>query len=383
MFGLKRLFLIIFTLIGIFGFLSFTVEAQSSDLHQARQDLVRAKVVEIVEQSQELIPGTTMIRVSQSLIVEIREGDRKGEEVVVNNDVVEMGVGDVFFLAIFESIDGSEYFVVTDPDRTWVLIFFTFLFVAAVLSFGFWKGIRALISLIVSFGVIIFFLIPALLQGAPPVPTTVFFASVILFFAMYITHGINRITHAAFLGTSVTIAAISLLAHLAVSWAKLSGFHSDEAVYLYLDTGGSLDMAGLLLGAIIIGVLGVLDDISITQAATVREMTSAAPHLSKLEIFRRTLSVGKEHVVSLVNTLALAYAGVALPLLLLFADPVQPWSIIVNMEIFAVEILRTLIGSIGLIMAVPVTTAFAVYLAVKPADGSEDDLELPHHHHHH
>ncbi len=129
-----------------------------------------------------------------------------------------------------------------------------------------------------------------------------------------------------------------------------------------------LDLSGLLLGAIIIGILGILDDISITQSATVRELYNANPNLSVKDVYNRAFSVGKEHMVSLVNTLTLAYAGAALPLLLLFSQSEEDIFLLINKEIFATEITRTLIGSIGLILAVPITTILASIMLSKESN---------------
>ncbi len=381
---MKRLLFLFLFILGTLPFLTIG-DLNAQELHQEFQDSWRAKVVEVLETSLRPVGGTNITAVYQRLVIEIIEGARKGEELVIENDVMEMKTGDVFFVEYRKTVGGGEYYSVGEPDRRWVLFFFAALFVIAVLSFGFWKGIRSIISLLLSFVIIIFFLLPQLLQGAPPVPTIIFYSAIILALAMYITHGFNRVTHAAFLGTVLTITFISFLAYSGVVLGNLSGFTSHGSVYLHFSSGGMLDIAGLLLGAIIIGVLGVLDDISITQSATVREMSKAAPHLSKSEIFTRTLSIGKEHVVSLVNTLALAYAGAALPLLLLFSQSESGFMQIINMEIFSTEIIRTLVGSIGLILAVPITTLFAVFLVMKkPGEviDPEEEAKLPHSHSH-
>jgi uncharacterized membrane protein len=152
-----------------------------------------------------------------------------------------------------------------------------------------------------------------------------------------------------------------ILAYLGVTLARLNGLASEEAFYLNLNTSGTLDFAGLLLGGIMIGVLGVLDDIAVTQAAVVSELYNSASHLSRKEIYKKALRVGKEHVGALVNTLALAYTGASLPLLLFFSMSDSSISSIINQEIFATEIIRTIVGSIGLILTVPITTFLAVY----------------------
>lgn len=160
------------------------------------------------------------------------------------------------------------------------------------------------------------------------------------------------------------VVATGILAYIGVEAANLTGFASDEAVYLNFNTPG-LNFSGLLLGGIIIGALGVLDDIAVTQAAVVSELYGSSPNISRKEAYKRALRVGKEHVGALVNTLALAYTGAALPLLLLFSTSDSTVSSIINQEVFATEIIRTITGSIGLILTVPFTTLLAVFFLEK------------------
>jgi uncharacterized membrane protein len=159
----------------------------------------------------------------------------------------------------------------------------------------------------------------------------------------------------------LSVLLTGILAIVAVTMSSLSGFVGDESVYLNFNTQGSLDFTGLLLGAIIIGVLGVLDDIAVTQVAIVAELYDSNATMGRREIYRRALRVGREHVSALVNTLVLAYTGVSLPLLLYFYLSPTSFSSLVNAEIFATEIVRTIVGSIGLIMTVPIVTALAVF----------------------
>ena len=339
----------------------------TSSLHalthsETEEKNVRAEVVEVLEEDYRFIPGTGIEAFHQNLKVKILEGARQGETVEIESQFYKFTEGDRVFLNILQGFDDEPIYTVNEPDRLFPIFFLFALFVLAILSFGFWKGLRSILSLGLSFAIIIFLLLPKLLEGASPVPTTIIFASLILALAMYITHGFNRVTHSAFFGTTLTLIFVGLLSLLSVSAGKLSGLSSHEALYLNLQTGGLLDISGLLLGAIIIGILGILDDVSITQSATVRELYRANPRLGVKDVYRRALSVGKEHIVSLVNTLALAYAGVALPLLLLFSQSNESFLTLINMEIFATEITRILVGSIGLIMAVPITTAFAAFL---------------------
>jgi uncharacterized membrane protein len=187
-------------------------------------------------------------------------------------------------------------------------------------------------------------------------------AATILFLAIYFTHGFNGVSTVAFSGTVFAVVLTGFLAYIGVSLAHFTGFATEEAFYLNLNTIGTLDFTGLLLGGIMIGVLGVLDDIAVTQAAVVRELYHSATYLSRKEVYKKALNVGKEHVGALVNTLALAYTGASLPLLLLFSSNDTSMSNVINQEIFATEIIRTVVGSIGLILTVPITTLLAVYL---------------------
>ena len=349
-------------IIGIF----FPFFANSGEnIEEQKNDNHRALVKEIMDEGHRFIPGTDLETFYQILKVEILEGPETNSFVKVENNLHRLKVNDSLFLKIVAGQDGENIYIVQEPDRRGYLLFILALFIVAILSIGFYKGARSLISLLLSFIIIIFILLPKLLEGASPVPTTIFFACLIVSLAMYISHGFNRVTHSATLGTAVTLILAGLLSYFSVYAGKFSGFASDEALYLGLQTGGNLDMSGLLLGAIIIGILGILDDVSITQSATVKELHMANPNLSAKEIYNRALTVGKEHMVSLVNTLALAYSGASLPLLLLFSQSSESFGTLLNMEIFATEITRTLIGSIALIFAVPISTLFATLFIVK------------------
>ncbi len=341
----------------------------------------RARVIEVVAQSTEEPEGLVEAPF-QVVRAELLSGSKKGAVVEVVNDHLKLDAGDTFFLQYVSDPEGVETFQAIERDRLRVLLALFLVFAAAILALGGRQGLRSLLSLAGSFFVILYILLPQLLKGAPPVLTSVFVAAVVLVLALYSTHGWRRTTHAAFLGTLSTVALTGLFASLAVRVAQLTGFSSDEAVYLNSTLGGTLDARGLLLGGIIIGILGILDDIAITQASVVAELKSVGDRLSNAEIYRRALRVGKEHVGALVNTLALAYTGSALPLLLLFLNDRTPALVALNGELVATEIVRTIVGSLGLVMAVPVTTALAVLL-VKPGDeGHEHVHGQPSHHSH-
>lgn len=347
------------------------VLSQAQEVYQDEQWVARARVVEVTESFTEHVPGTELTVPVQVLRVEVLEGESAGSIVEFRNDFVQLKIGDRFFLIYRKDISGYEYYTVQEPDRTRVLLLLAAFFVIAVLALSGRQGIRALVSLIGSVAVIVGVLLPLLLKGYPPVLTSVAVAGAVLAIAIVATHGFNMRSVVALLGTWGAVIVTGILAYVFASAARLSGFASDEAIYLNLSTGGELDFVGLLLGAIIIGVLGVLDDVAITQVAVVRELHEHDEEIAPAALYRKALRVGKEHVSALVNTLVLAYVGVSLPLLLLFFNiSASPFAVL-NQEIIATEIIRTLVGSIGLIAAVPLSTALAVLFRRRLGDGGE------------
>ncbi len=365
--------------------LAVCFSASAVEAQQVSQDtsaIWRAKVIRVIDQETRLVPGTDTQSVYQTIEAELLDGEKEGQAIVIQNDFLTLKKGDRFFTHHSIDINGQEMYAVRDIDRRAVMMFFVALFVVAIIAFGGKQGFRSLISLAGSFFVILYVLVPSLLAGYPPVMTSITIAAVILFLAIYLTHGFNRESHVAFVGTVSAVILTGILAYLGVMFARLSGFASDEAVYLNFNTRGTLDFTGLLLGGIMIGVLGVLDDIAVTQAAVVSELYDSASHLGRKEVYKKALRVGKEHVGALVNTLALAYTGASLPLLLLFSTSQSSLASIINQEVFATEIIRTIIGSIGLILTVPITTLLAVYM-LKGYKGKHSHSHHGHSHAHH
>jgi uncharacterized membrane protein len=281
--------------------------------------------------------------------------------------------GETFFLRhTVNKLDGTDLHAVSDPYRLPTIYFFVALFVICVVAFGGKQGIRGLIALVASFAFIGYLLLPGILHGYSPVLISMGVSSLIIILGSYITHGFNRITTSAVIGMVTTIIVTGLLAYAAIHFGRLSGFSTEESVYLNLDTQGTIDFSGLLLGGILIGLLGVLYDAAIGQAVSVDELHHVGPHLSRSVIFKRALRIGREHIGALVNTLAIAYVGASLPLLLLFYYSSAGFALTINQEIFATEIIRAMIGSIGLVLAVPLTTLIAVYMLVE-APGETPD----------
>lgn len=300
---------------------------------------------------------------SQNLKIKIIDENEKERVIDLENDYIKLKKGDkVFVENVRNSIEGRDTFIVKEKDRTDTLIYFLVIFIFSVILFGGIQGVRSVVSLFLSFVAIGYILVPAIMNGYSPVLISGAVATVILFMAIYFTHGFNRESTAAFLGTVISVFITGILSYFGVKIAQFTGLGTEEAMMLSLHGEISMDFAGLLLGGIIIGALGVLDDVAVTQSIVVREIYKLQMDMKFFDAYKRALSVGKEHVGAMVNTLALAYTGASLPLILIFYKSEYPVSLILSQEIFSVEIMRTVVGSIGLILSVPLTTAFAVYL---------------------
>ncbi len=358
----------------------------AQEVHQEFQETVRAEVLEVVEEFEREIIGTGASTTVQELRIEIKEGIRNGEVVRLDNDLIVLAPGDDIYVNRLQAIDGTEYYLFKDVERRLPLLIIVLIFVALVVGLSGMQGVRAVLSLALSIGSIIFILIPALIAGYSPALTSLGIAGLILSATLFLTHGFKPRVVITFFGTFGAVFVTCLIAFIWVEWMRFTGFSDDSSVYLNFATGGTIDLTGLLLGGIIIGLLGVLDDVSITQASVVQELKAANPNFGFKDLYNRALRVGKDHVGSLVNTLALAYVGASLPLLLLMAYSEAPALIILNQEIIAVEVLRIVVGSIGLILAVPLTTALAAWYFAKKevlVDSHENDLHGHHHGHSH
>jgi uncharacterized membrane protein len=263
--------------------------------------------------------------------------------------------------------DGGSYQLV-DFQRDVPLALLAGLFAVAVLVLGRWQGLKALGALVISFVVLVFFVLPAIIAGESPLLVAVVGAGVIMFVVLYLTHGLSARTSTAVLGTMVSLTLIGVLGALWAAFANLTGLDEDTATLVGL-LDRSIDTRGLLLAGVVIGALGVLDDVTVTQTSAVWELRAANPSLTRGQLYAAALRIGRDHVASAVNTLVMAYAGAALPLLLYSSISGVGIGNILTSQAVAQEIVRTLVGSIGIVAAVPVTTALAAAVAVqeKPA----------------
>jgi uncharacterized membrane protein len=257
---------------------------------------------------------------------------------------------------------GPARYSVVDHQRGQEMIFLLALCAAVIVAFGRWRGLTAILGLAVSFGVLLTFVIPGILSGSNPLLIAIVGSAAIMFAVLYLTHGLSARTSTAVLGTLVSLALIGVLGAAFSAAARLTGL-DDQTTALVASLGVGIDARGLLLAGMVIGALGVLDDVTVTQTSAVWELRRANPQLGATALFQSAMRIGRDHVASAVNTLVLAYAGASLPLLLLFSLSGRSLGDVATSQDVATEIVRTLVGSIGLVASVPVTTAVAALVA--------------------
>ncbi|WP_079074218.1 YibE/F family protein [Streptomyces sp. Root1310] len=293
--------------------------------------------------------------------IRVDTGDDKGRtftEIVQPDQSRQLEQGEKVVVAYEPSAPKDLQYSVTDVNRRIPMAVLAIIFAVAVVVVGRLRGVMALVALAISFMVLNFFVLPAILQGSNPLVVAVVGSSAIMLIALYLCHGLSARTSVAVLGTLISLLLIGILGSLFIDWAALTG-NTDDNTGLIHGLYPSIDMSGLLLAGIIIGSLGVLDDVTVTQTSAVWELHEANPAMGWRGLYRAGIRIGRDHIASVVNTLVLAYAGAALPLLLLFSIAQSSVGTVANSELVAEEIVRTLVGSIGLVASVPVTTALA------------------------
>jgi len=310
------------------------------------------------DEQQQALPGTTCSKVvarraDNQRTVTFDFTDQSGGIVTAGRRVK---------LSVIEQQGQPPFYNIVDLERGRPMLLLTLVFVAAVVGFGRWQGIRSLIGLVGSFVVIVGFIVPAILDGRSPVAVALVGSLAIMIVSLYLSHGLARKSTAAVVGTALALGLTGALAVVFVRAASLTGLASEEALNANFQVGG-LSLRGLLLAGIIIGGLGVLDDVTMSQASLVFALRRANPAAPLSSLIGASLTVGRDHIAATVNTLFLAYAGASLPLLILFATSGDPLGSVATSEVVAVEIIRTLCGSVGLIAAVPLTTVLAALLA--------------------
>ncbi|MEU3089573.1 YibE/F family protein [Streptomyces massasporeus] len=309
--------------------------------------------------------------------IRVDSGDDKGRtftEIVQPDQSRQLHEGQEVVVAYEPSAPKDLQYSVTDINRRLPMGLLAGIFAIAVVVVGRLRGVMALVALAISFMVLNFFILPAILQGSNPLVVAVVGASAIMLIALYLCHGLSARTSVAVLGTLISLLLIGILGSVFIDWAALTG-NTDDNTGLIHGLYPTIDMSGLLLAGVIIGSLGVLDDVTVTQTSAVWELHEANPSMGWRGLYRAGIRIGRDHIASVVNTLVLAYAGAALPLLLLFSIAQSSVGTVANSELVAEEIVRTLIGSIGLVASVPVTTALAALVVSADRPGTEPAVE--------
>ena len=356
--------LVILLLAGFWPAISFGQGKSPAD------EIFKAKVLEVLKETSETDEAGVTIH-QQNLRIRGLEGNWQNKELTIEgiNDIVFLEsaryqAGETIYVNRHIKANGEEQFYATDHVRTPALLWLALIFIASVLVIGRWAGFRALLVLVATFAIIMKFIIPYIIAGSDPIIIAIIGSLGILFLAIFGTDGFNRKSIVAFGSIVISLGVILFLSKFFTNFAHLYGLETEEAAYLLSLGNLHINLQGLLLAGIIIGALGVLDDIIMSQVSLVKELSDANPEMKPTTMFKTAMRVGTDHINAIVNTLFLAYAGVSLPLLVLFTiynSPDLTVGSIINRELFATEIVRTLVGSIALVLAVPIAT----YLAVK------------------
>jgi len=373
----------------VFGLLlAFPAWAQPADdgllnIRMDRSALYVAEVVSVLEE--EKAPFEGMGRTVQFVTVRITSGLKKGNEFDIENTVLEnrpdmmLHKGEKVVVEAWETLDGGTEYYLREKYRLPSLVWLAIVFLLLAAAFGGRMGLQSAAGLFVSVAILAFFVVPSIIAGWNPLLISLTGSFIIALTSLYLAHGFHSRTTIALISTMITLLIAALLAIIFVYASKLFGLGSEEAMYLQMGPTAGINLRGLLLGGVIIGTLGILDDITTAQTAVVDELHHANATLGFRGLYRAGTSVGREHIASLVNSLALAYVGASLPLLLLFSTNRQlPVWVIINGEFIAEEIVRTLVGSSTLLFAVPISTVLAAWLIPKMKKGSRRRM---HHHH--
>lgn len=329
-------------------------------------EYVLGKVIGILEEGTDGMAGFE--DAYQRVLVEIISGSEQGRVVTIDYrsssigfDPFRLHENDPVILAETKDARGAVYYIL-DRFRLPVVFLAACVFAALAIALGRWRGIMSLVGLGVSLIVLVGFVVPHIMAGESPLLISIMGTCMIAVSSLFLAHGFTKRTLLAFIATIFVLMLAFAFAYATVLWSMLSGASSEEAVFLQAGFLQNIDLRGLLLGGLVIGALGVLDDVTTAQVAAVEEISRANRTLDMGELYRRGIAVGREHIASLVNTLALAYVGASFPLFLLFSLPENPplW-VILNGESIVVEMLRAIIGGSALMLAVPVSTALAAW----------------------
>jgi uncharacterized membrane protein len=336
-------------------------------------DTVTATVDTIIEEG--IISLGEVDQPYQIVEVVVIDGANAGERFVIDygtrqirTDMIPLREGDKIMVTISRLPDGSTSAHFTDYYRGRSLLFLFLTFIAFSILVSGWKGVRSIIGIGLSLVVIIIIILPGIQQGQDPLLTSILGSFFFVSYSLYIIYGWNMKTHAAVIGSLLALVITGVLAYFFVNQTRLTGYGDENMFFISQMTQNTLNVRHLLLAGILIGTLGVLDDLVISQSSAVFELYRNNPGQDFRKLYRSAMNIGQDHIAATVNTLVLAYAGAALPMLLLFSVGGVDYGMAINLEFIAEEIVRTLVGSLGLFASVPITTALAAMIAVKYRD---------------
>lgn len=375
---MKSLLLPIFLSFAVLLFPSSATAQTLESPNYSTGTVTQVEETEVIQNGQEFFTQTVQVKRSDNgEIVVIQVGNEF--QPLNRNQLLTEGKSIVIADQLLTS--GEVETVLADVNRIPTVILLFLLFTVVVIAVGRWQGVQSILGMFLSLGILMNFIIPQIISGANPVIVSLIGSLIIGAVTVYLSHGFRLKSHIALASMMLSLFAVSILSYISVHTSQLVGLGSEEAYFLQFGSTSIINLQGLLLGGIMLGALGVLDDITVSQVSVVFQLRATKKNISFAELYARALSVGKDHVASLVNTLVLAYAGANLPLFLLFTinENVPKW-VTLNSEVIVEEIVRTLAGSIGLVLAVPLATVLAVYFALK-MDPKEIEHEDHTHHH--
>lgn len=341
------------------------IEIESVDVGLSPVEAYRAAIVDPAPPAPD--PGDEFSGYGEVLL-RVLEGPRSGEDLrafvtlqSTEASPQDFEIGDEVILTFTADVQGTAFAAVSERWRVPVLGLLVLIFAVVMVVVGGWQGLRALVALGLTVVLVARFLVPAILDGAAPVPLAVGLAALITVATILLTEGLTRVSLAAILGTTGGLAITAVLASLVSAASAFSGTSAGDIAFVTSASGQSIDVNGILLAAIILGAVGVLDDVTVSQAATVDEL-AARSRESMGTLWRRGFRIGRSHVAATTNTLFMAYIGAGLPALLFLVLASEPLLLALNREVLALEVVRTLVGSIGIILAMPLTTLIAAAL---------------------
>jgi len=367
----KKLFFLISTVFFLIFFVRTTIYADPPDELDSGEVYVRARVLVVLKSG--IVSFDGMKIHEETLKVQLLEGREKGKVVTVTRSgdptvtANQIAQGETVVIDSKPDPTGKITYTVYEPYRLNVFLFVFLGFLLFIIVIAGKRGVGALVGLGTSIGVIGMYIIPQILQGKSPLNVCIIGACIILFVTTYLAHGVSLKTTVAVVGTAISLLFAGWLSVFFVNWLHIFGLGNEDIYNLQVGTAHPINPQGLFLGSILIGTLGALNDITTTQAITMFTLVKENPKQKLQELFTKGMTIGKEHIASLINTLVLAYAGSSLAVFIFFElNPAHlPWWVILNNESTIEELVKSMVGSSALILAVPLTTLLATAIALK------------------